>query len=341
MATKIADVAERAGVSTATVSRVLSGKPHVSDAMRARVLAAVNELGYRPSRVARSLRARRANIIGLIVSDIQNPFFTAIVRGIEDIAYERQFGVFLCNSDEDPDKESLYIDLMLAEQVAGVIIAPTVGGAPYYHRLLEANVPIAAFDRYLVGMDVDTVVINNVSVSRQLVTALITGGHRRIAAVVGSSMATTGSERRQGYEKALQSYGISIDEALIRVGDPKQADGYRATQELLSLPEPPTAIFAGNNLLTVGVLQALHEHHRVSGSQRIEVAAIDELDWMRVVDIPLSIAAQPTYAMGRKAAELLFARMTEFSRPAQRIVLPADVKIRHSEPASATRESSG
>jgi DNA-binding LacI/PurR family transcriptional regulator len=153
-------------------------------------------------------------------------------------------------------------------------------------------------------------------------------------------MATTGSERRQGYEEALHAHGISLEEALIRVGDPKQADGYRATQELLSLPEPPTAIFAGNNLLTVGVLHALHEHHRVSGSRRIEVAAIDELDWMRVVDIPLSMAAQPTYAMGRKTAKLLFARMSDFDRPAQRIVLPADVKIWRRGTTVVTRESS-
>jgi LacI family transcriptional regulator len=327
MATKIADVAARAGVSTATVSRVLSGKPHVSDAMRARVMSAVEELAYRPSRVARSLRARRANILGLIVSDIQNPFFTAIVRGIEDSAYQRRFGVFLCNSDESPDKEALYIDLMLAEQVSGVIISPTVDGAPFYQRLLDARVPIVAFDRFLVGMAVDTVVIDNVSVARRLVEGLIANGHRRIAAVVGSEMATTGSERRQGYEQAVQIHGMPLDEGLIRVGNPRQADGYRATQELLALADPPTAIFTGNNLLTVGVLQALHEHHRIRGDHRIEVAAIDELDWMRVVDIPLSVAAQPTYEMGRTAAELLFDRMDDFDRSPQKIVLPAQVHI--------------
>ena len=147
MPAKIEDVARQAGVSTATVSRVLSGKPYVSDELRERVKGAVQDLNYRPSRVARSLRVQRSSIIGLIISDIQNPFFTSVVRAVEDIAYQQQYSVFLCNSDEDPAKETLYIDLMLAEHVAGFIVSPTASHNDAYRRLVEARVPVVAIDR--------------------------------------------------------------------------------------------------------------------------------------------------------------------------------------------------
>jgi LacI family transcriptional regulator len=336
MPTNIADVAERAGVSTATVSRVLSGKQHVSAAMRARVLSAVAELGYRPSRVARSLRAQRANIIGLIVSDIQNPFFTAIVRGVEDIAYERQYGVFLCNSDEDPAKEDFYIDLLLAEQVSGAIITPTVGGAPYYARLVDAGVPMAAIDRRLVDADVDTVRVDNVGAAAELVEGLIQQGHRRIGAVIGSPLATTGVERRLGYEQALQRHGIAPDVSLLRVGPPKQHFGYSAMTQLLDLPEPPTALFVGNNLLTIGVLRALHDRGLAPGKD-MALAAFDVMDWMGVLDLPLLVAAQPTYAMGRMAAEMLFARMHDATQPVQDLVIPATIHREWAEPSSVPR----
>src|SRR5918911_4382568 len=147
MASRIKDVARRAGVSSATVSRVLSNKPHVSEEVRRRILAAMEELDYQPSRVARSLRAQRSKIIGLIISDIQNPFFNILARAVEDIAYDHQYAVFLCNSDEDIDKEKLYIDLMQAEHVAGVMISPTQESINSCQKLIKANVPVVMIDR--------------------------------------------------------------------------------------------------------------------------------------------------------------------------------------------------
>jgi len=135
VSTKIEDVAREAGVSTATVSRVLAGKPYVSEELRRRVLEAARTLNYRPSRVARSLRVQRSRIIGLIISDIQNPFFTSIVRAVEDVAQQQQYSVFLCNSDEDSDKETTYVELMLAEQVSGLIVAPTARSNGLYRKL--------------------------------------------------------------------------------------------------------------------------------------------------------------------------------------------------------------
>ncbi len=324
MASKIADVAARANVSTATVSRVLAGKPYVREETRKRVLSAVDDLDYRPSRVARSLRSQRAKIIGLIVSDIQNPFFTAIVRGVEDVAYQQQYGVFLCNSDEDPAKESFYIELMLAEQVSGVIISPTISWADRYQSLLDAGTPIVAVDRRLVGRDVDQVVVNNEMTAFELVSQLIEAGHERIGAVVGSAVATTGSERLVGYERALRTHGLPLRPDLVRTGLPKQDVGHALTAELLALPEPPTAIFAGNNLLTLGMLRAIREQGLTLGDD-IAVAAFDRMGWMVALEPALTVAAQPTYAMGLQAAELLFQRMDTPDRPVEEVVLEAEI----------------
>ncbi|MCB0045873.1 MAG: LacI family DNA-binding transcriptional regulator [Caldilineaceae bacterium] len=325
MAPKIADVADYAGVSTATVSRVLAGKPHVSEAMRTRVLSAVAELDYRPSRVARSLRARRANIIGLVVADIQNPFFMAVARGVEDIAYQRQFGVFLCNSDEDPEKEAFYIDLMLAEQVTGVIIASSAADVSHYDRLLGAGIPITAIDRRMPDLAIDTVRVDNIAAAQRLVDGLIEAGHTRIGAIVPDGSITTGAERRQGYESALRAHGLAVDEALIRMGQPRRQFGYEAACALLQADNPPTALFAGNNLVTVGALQALHDLSLQPGRD-VAVAAFDELDWMSMTAFPLLVAAQPAYAMGRRAAELIFERTEQPDLPVQEVVLTARVK---------------
>src|SRR5215216_7712692 len=161
MTARIKDVAARAGVSSATVSRVLSNKPHVSAEVRRRILAAIEELDYQPSRVARSLRVQRSRIIGLIISDIQNPFFNTLARAVEDLAYAHQYAIFLCNADEDIEKEKLYIDLMQAEQVAGVMISPTLERGSPCQKLIAAGIPMVVIDRRIADFNVDTVVIDN------------------------------------------------------------------------------------------------------------------------------------------------------------------------------------
>jgi len=326
---KLADVARRAGVSTASVSRVLADKPHVSDDVRQRVLAAVNELSFRPSRLARSLRVQRSHVLGLIISDIQNPFFTAIVRAIEDIAYQHQYTLVLCNADEDPDKEALYINLMIAEKVAGVIISPTQETATSCQRLAHVGIPMVAIDRRVSDLPVDTVVVDNLNAACEIVSHLIADGHRRIGAVVGTPIATTGHERRDGYLRALQLHGIPPEAALLRSGLPTIATGYRLVNELLDLPNPPTALFAGNNLLTIGALKAIHEHN-LRIPEQIALAAFDEMEWMFVVKPALTVVAQPVYAMGKCAAELLLARIADPNRPIEEIVLQPTIHIRQS-----------
>lgn len=333
MPTNIVDVARHAGVSTATVSRVLAGKPHVSPDVKQRVLDSVDELDYRPSRVARSLRSQRAKVIGLIVSDIQNPFFTSIVRGIEDAASADHFAVFLCNADENPEKEAFYIDLMLAEQVSGVIISPTISsGSPppasvtaAYRRLLDTQVPVVAIDRRIDGIDVDTVVANNVDAAYELVTSLVTAGHRRIGAILGIALASTGSERYQGYVDALRNGGLSLDPELVHRGAPNIESGRRLTNQLLALDDPPTALFTGSNLLTVGALRAIQEQ-KLSMAKDISLVAFDEMEWMFMAQPSILVAAQPTYEMGQKAVELLFRRMSDYGAPTTEIIFETQVR---------------
>lgn len=326
---KLADVARRAGVSTASVSRVLADKPHVSATIRQRVLTAVDELNFRPSRLARSLRVQRSHVLGLIISDIQNPFFIALIRAIEDIAYQHQYSLVLCNADEDPVKEALYLDLMMAEKVAGVVISPTHAAAAACQHLADVGIPVVAIDRRVNNTQVDTVVIDNVQAAFALVSHLIDNGHRRIGAVVGTPTVTTGHERRDGYLRALQAHGLTPAPELLCFGSPTMATGYRLVNDLLNLANPPTALFLGNNLLTIGALKAIHERNlRVPDD--VALAAFDEMDWMFVVKPALSVVAQPVYAMGKCAAELLLARIAEPTRPIQEIVLQPTVQIRQS-----------
>lgn len=332
MTVTIEDVAQRAGVSTATVSRVIAGKPYVRDALRVRVLDAIRELNYRPSRVARSLRVQRSSIIGLIISDIQNPFFTSVVRAVEDVAQQRGFSVMLCNSDESKDKEAAYIDLLLDEQVSGLIVSPTSTDAGIYRRLVEANVPVVAIDRRVENTPMDMVVGDNVQAAFEVVSHLIANGYRRIAAVLGIPDASTGAERYEGYERALRAHGMSVESELVRQGMPRSDSGYRSTLQLLQLENPPDAIFTGNNLLTIGALRAIAELGlRIPDD--VALAAFDEMEWMFLVKPALTVVAQPTYAMGKKAAELLLQRIADPNRPPQEVLLQPTIKVHESSRA--------
>jgi len=329
MTVTIKDIARRAGVSSATVSRVLSEKPHVNDELRKRILAIMEELHYNPNRVARSLRVQRASIVGIIVSDIQNPFFTSLVRAVEDVANAHQYAIFLCNTDENVEKEKLYIDLMQAENVAGVIISPTREQDDPCLELLKTNIPLVVVDRRLAGAEVDTVLVDNVQGAFRLVDHLINDGHTRIGAILGVPTATTGRERYEGYLQALEAHHLPFQPELVRTDIPQEANGSRLAQELLDLPHPPTAFFIGNNLLTVGVLRAIHERNlRIPDD--IALGAFDDLSWMSSVTPGLTVVAQPAYALGQTAAQLLLQRIADRTRPTQEVLLQTTTYIRQS-----------
>ena len=320
---RIKDVAARAGVSAATVSRVLAGKPHVSAAVRERVLRAAQALHYRPNRIARSLRVQRSRVIGLVVSDIQNPFFNQVVRAVEDAALPHGFAVFLCNTDENGAREALYLELLLDEQVAGVILTPAHAEAEAYRTFLQAGIPLVVIDREVAGLGVDTVVSDNQEASRAAVARLIAERHTRIGTVLSDLTISTGQLRFAGYRQALADATITFQPELAVFGKPVEAEGYRLTQTLLGLAEPPTALFTGSKLLTLGALRYLYEHD-LAIPKTVALAAFDALEWLPNLPEMLNVK-QPAYTIGQRAAELLLGRIGGSESPAERLVLPSAV----------------
>ena len=323
MPVTIKDVAKRAGVSSATVSRVLADKPYTSSEAKRRVLNAVEALGYRPNRTARSLRARRSSVVGLIVSDIQNPFFNAVVRAVEDTVYGHGYGVFLCNSDEDAHREQLYLDLFLDEQVAGVILTPTRDDAKAYEALLSAEIPLTVIDRHVAALEVDTVVTNNAEAASDVVEQLIRGGHERIGAIFSDLSISTGRERLEGYKNALRKANLPFDPSLVRFGRPVHSDGYQLVGELLRESATFTALFTGSKLLTLGALHYLYEYD-ANLFDKLALGAFDTLDWLPNQP-EMIVAEQPAYTLGETAAQLLLGRIGDSGKAPEHVVLSSSI----------------
>lgn len=319
--TTIDDVADHAGVSTTTVSRVLNGTGNVNQQLAERVRASVVALQYRPSRAARALRANRARTVGLLISDIENPFFTALVRGVEDVVQQNGYSLILCNSDEDPRKERQYIEVLCAEQVAGAIIVPTHEHQPGLRLFRDQHIAVVTVDRRVKDRDTDAVLVDNVRGAREAVTHLIDNGYRRIGLITGPMNTTTGIERRDGYRQALQAAGIPHDPSLERYGSFKEESGHRLTQELLQLAHPVDSLFAANNVMTLGALEAL-DAQGLHMPDDIGVVGFDDMPWAALGSVSLTTVAQPVYELGNTAALRLFQRLLNpnaFSR--QEIVL--------------------
>jgi LacI family transcriptional regulator, fructose operon transcriptional repressor len=329
----IKEVAAAAGVSTATVSRVLSNGLHVRPEVRERVLATVERLGYRPNLVARSLRSQQSSTIGLIVSDISNPFFTAISRAVEDTAYEQGFSVLLCNTDENPEKEAIYLNLMHDTAVAGAIMSPT---RKTVANFAESNLPlpIVVVDRFISNGDVDTVLLDNVDAAYRLITHLIERGYSRIAALC--SEMSTGLERQVGYEKALRAHGLAPKSEYMKYVLPKSEAGYAATLKMLDVAEPPDALFTINSLIAEGALQAIRERN-LNIPDDIALVTFDDTTWASLVQPPLTLIAQPTYEIGKTAAELLIQRIADPGRPTRQVILKGQLLVRGSSDPRPSR----
>ena len=313
----IKDVAQAAGVSTATVSRVLANNSRVKEETRVRVLKAIDELSYRPNLIARSLRVQKSAKIGLLVSDIRNPFFTAIGRAVEDAAYEQGYSVLMCNTDENPEKEELYLNLLHDENVAGMIFSPT---QQFSARLSSttSSIPFVVIDRSVKSNHVDMVLLDNVAAAYDLANHLIENGYRQIAGLFGNA-STTGRERNKGFSKALNQHQIKpVAEQFI---PPRIQQGYDATLALLDRSEGcPDAIFTSNSLLTAGAFQAIRDR-KLRVPDDVALVGFDETTWGELVDPPITLISQPTEEIGRTATELLFQRIEEPSRSPKTVIL--------------------
>jgi LacI family transcriptional regulator len=327
--TTIRDVAAVAGVSPATVSRVLNGKHDVAAELRQRVVGAVTELGYRRNGPARSLRTRAAMVLGLIISDINNPFFTAVVRGAEDQAQLAGYSLVLANADEDVDKEARYLEVAAAEQMAGVLLSPASLKRTSIDVLLERGIPVVTLDRRLTGAPVDSVTVNNQQAARAAAEHLIAQGCRRVGFIAGPVQTTTGASRLAGYRAALRAAGRTLDPSLTAYADFRTEGGYAATSHLLRQRRPPDGLLFSNNLMTVGGLRAIAETG-LGIPDDIAVVGFDDAIWATALRPPLTVVAQPTYEIGQTAAKLLLGRVNGDKRPPRRVVLDAELIVRAS-----------
>lgn len=325
----IRQVAAMAGVSTATVSRVLAKSGRVSQDLEARVRTAATALHYQPNRAARTLRARQGSTVGVLIPDIQNLFFTAIVRGIDDEVQKHGYTVLLANSDGSPDRERVYLDTFRAEGAAGLLVIPSQNDEDIYREFLQTGVPLVVLDRTVHLPNVDLVSVTNREGSAQAVAHLASLGHRRIALIAGLEPHNVGRERRLGFIAGLQAHGLPVDEGLIRDAGFERERARLVTHELLDLADPPTAIFSANNTMSLGVLQAIHERGQRAPDD-VSVVGFDDMPWQVATQPPLTCVAQPTYDIGATAARLLIARIADPNRPVRRIVLETTLIVRGS-----------
>ncbi len=331
---RIREVAERAGVSPATVSRVLNGSATVTKAKRDVVLSAVDELGYRPNRTASNLRRQQAQMIGVVISDIENPHFTQMVRAVEDAAYGRGYRVLLCNTDEDPAKQRDYLGVLAAERVAGAIISPTDADAPEISELVDHGTCVVAYDRAVNDRRADAVLSANADGACMGAQHLITGGHKKIGFISGPTRIETGADRLAGYTQAVSGAHLG---PLVAFGDYRFEGGVRATEELLA--QGATALLVANNLMAVGALHAIKEAGlRVAAD--VALVSIDDPSWAELTDPPLTTLGQPVRAMADAAVALLLGRLEGSRKRRKHQVFPFELHHRGSCCDAATQTSS-
>jgi LacI family transcriptional regulator len=325
----IKDVSLAAGVSTATVSRVLAGVGEVSLKTRQRVLDTAKNLNYQLNRNARNLRKNTTSKIGVIISDIQNPFFGSVVRGVEKNTIEYDYTLILGNSDEDPLREQKLIEMFLEEGVAGIILAPTSVNLEEYGKLCCSGTPFVIIDRRLPLSDIDMVLVDGEAGAEMAVDHLVGFGHTRIGYVGGLKHLSVMYEREQGYLKSLKKHGLSVVPEYLQMGNNRQSGGYSAVSELLCLAEPPSAILIANNLMTLGGLQAIHERG-LEIPEHISVVGFDDMDWSPSLRPPLTCIAQPAFEMGETAAAILMTRIQNSDHPHKTVALKTNLIIRAS-----------
>jgi LacI family transcriptional regulator len=320
----IRDVAKRAGVAPITVSRVINNSGYTSQATREIVEAAVKELGYIPNTLARGLRSKQTKTLALVVTDITNPFFTLMARGVEDVAGASNYTVIYCNTDESEEKEEKYVNLLAQRQVDGVLLVPSCGKVKTIKFLLSNKINVVALDRRVSGVKIDSVRSDSEDGAYRLVMLLIGLGHQQIAMITGPMDVSTSVDRVAGYRRALIESGLGDNEQ-IYYGEFNQHCGYEFTQQAMTRSPKPTAIFGANNFIAIGITQALRDS-RLDVPGDVSVVAFDDLPEAMLVSPFLTFVAQPAYEMGRMATELLLKRISgELSGATQKLVLPAAI----------------
>jgi LacI family transcriptional regulator len=321
---KISDVAKAAGVSTATVSRALNGVPTVDPLLARRAREAAARLGYRPNAVARNLRRRRTAIWALIISDVANPFFTSLVRGVEDTSQQAGYSIFLCNTAEDPEREQRYLAVSEEEQVSGVILSPNIRGSGV-SSIIKAGTPLVAVDRPL-SEPVDSVLVDSARGAETATMHLLEQGWTNPACITGPSYATTAQERAQGYCTAVAAATGPSAAMHVSYADFRPAGGRNSAASLLQMEPPPDSFFVANSEMMIGVLQELKERG-IEPGRDVGLICFDDPPWASLLTPPLSVIAQPAYEMGVQAAQILLERIAAGNTPAEPKTVTLDTTL--------------
>lgn len=325
----IREVAERAGVSVTTVSHVLNGTRFVAEETELRVREAMQALNYRPNSLARSLRRGETRTLGLILPDSSNPFFAEFARQLEDAAFQQDYSLILCNSNGELEKERRYTEVLFNKQVDGIIFM-AAGDDPYSLQDLAAQAfPIVVVDRIVDHIDVDAVITDNQLSGRLAAEHLTALGHRQIGIIRGPSNVTPSAQRVTGFARALAEAGLTLPEELQAVGDFHSEAGYIAARKLLSLPKPPTAIFACNDLMAIGALRAIHEAG-LAVPDDISLVGHDDIELASYTRPALTTISQPVAELAQTAIQLLLRRIHSPEMEKKRIILPNRLVVRQS-----------
>lgn len=327
----IKEIARIAGVSTATVSRVLNNSDKVKERTAKKVLKVAEDLNYRLDHVARRMRVKKTEslVIGLIITDIGNPFFSNVAKGVENVAFKNNHILMISNTNESPEKEKYILNSMLSEKVSGVIIVPSSGNNIFLEKLVVDGFPMVMVDRRLKNLNIDSVSINNEKGGLLATQRLINNGHKRIGIICGIKGLSNSEERFEGYKRALDKAGIAIDKDLITYGNYVESGGREAMEKLLSLSDPPTAVFSTNNLMTLGCIKELYSR-KISIPDEIALIGFDDSTWAEALIPPLTTVKQPGYELGTNAAELLIKKLKTGNSSIMNIELNPELIIRES-----------
>jgi DNA-binding LacI/PurR family transcriptional regulator len=319
-------IAQRANVSLGTVSHVINETAPVREPLRQRVLEAITSLRYQPNQLSRGLRLNRTNMIGMIIPDITNPFFPAIVRGVEDVAYKSSYRLILCNADNDPDKETTYLNDIKSFLPAGILLIPSEDAAVPAE---SPGTPVVCIDRRPVKWKGDIVAVANEEGGYRAGRFLLQMGHRHIGVAAGPHHLINAAERLAGFLRALREADVPIPPEYIQESHFDREGGHNSTHRLLQVLPCPTAIFAANDLIAMGALSAIREF-KLNCPRDVSLISFDALDWTEFTDPALTSIYQPGYQLGCTAARLLLERIEGMKKPPQEIVLQTELRIRNS-----------
>lgn len=321
------DVAKYAGVSLKTVSRAINNSEKVRPETREKIFDAIKILGYRPNAVARSLRMKKTYSIGVIIADITNSFYSQIVRGIEDIALNRNYSILLANSDEIQKKEKFYTQVFIEKQVDGLIIVPSAGSKDYLKSVVK-QIPVVLVDRDIKELELSSVTVDNETAAYNLTCHLLKHGYTKIGYISHTVEVTSGRKRLEGFKRALIDNHIELPKKYLKLNNKTVQDAFYAMQELIKGDHMPQAIFTSNNIMAAGVIKAL-DYYGLKPPTDIALVTFDDFKLADCFKPRLTVVSQPSYKIGKKAAEVLFKHL-DGNREIEKIVLPTELIIRES-----------